>query len=161
MDTPRRAPPACVYSHRSGAADPQRSVHLLRQRLSCVPTSVNGEQLLLPAWDGSITALAGSKSGFGVRKAGDLAPYISETGSGRAPADTTKKLPSSPGPHEKRTPRDTQPIRPFEYVRTALVEITWLSTVRMLRPELVLELKVELMRRVALRGPIGLASKAP
>jgi hypothetical protein len=77
-----------------GADDPQRSVQLLRQRLSCVPTTVNGEQLLLPAWDGSKTALADSKSGFGLRKSGDLAPYISETGSGRVPAGTTKSFPT-------------------------------------------------------------------
>jgi hypothetical protein len=76
VQCPRAEPLPLVHLH------VQRSVQLLRQRLSCVPTSVNCKQLLLPAWDGSKTALAGSKSGFGVRKAGDLAPYIclSETG---------------------------------------------------------------------------------
>ena len=98
--------------------------------------------------------MTGSKSGFGMRTSGDLAPYISETG--KSPGRYHKKLPNSPGPHEKRTPRDTQPLLSNMSVnrgRDNLVEYG--SDVR---PELVLELKVELMRR---GGPIGLASKAP
>jgi hypothetical protein len=54
---------------------------------------------VLPAWDGSKTALAGSKPGFGTRKSCDLALYwphrVSETGTGRAPAGTTKSFPTA------------------------------------------------------------------
>jgi hypothetical protein len=41
--------------------------------LSCgsIATSANGLAVVLPAWDGSETALTGSKSGFGVRNIGD------------------------------------------------------------------------------------------
>ena len=42
--------------------------------ISSVWTSAKGKHWLLPAWDGSTTALAGSKTGFGRRKLGDLSP---------------------------------------------------------------------------------------
>ena len=55
--------------------------------------AVGWEAVVLPAWDGSTTALAGSKSGFGRGNLGDSGPHsFSETGTGRAPAGTTKRF---------------------------------------------------------------------
>jgi hypothetical protein len=64
------------------------------------------EAVVLPAWDGSKTALAGSKSGFGPEKIWRFTlerPFtglycsfcLSETGTGRAPAGTTKSFPTA------------------------------------------------------------------
>jgi hypothetical protein len=61
------------------------------------PVQVGWEAVVLPAWDGSKTALAGSKSGFGwfENVAIEALCSLSETGTGRAPAGTTKSFPSA------------------------------------------------------------------
>ena len=101
--------------------------------------AVGKQPVVLPAWDGSKTALVGSKSGLVVRKASDLAPYISETGSGRALAGTTKSFPTVLVP-TKSAHRSIR-SHSFRICAYTVVEITRLSTNRMLRPELELELR--------------------
>ena len=58
-------------------------------------SSAKGQQLL-PAWDGSKTALAGSEPGFGGENLAIKALYRNpKPGTGRAPTGTTQRFPTA------------------------------------------------------------------
>jgi hypothetical protein len=68
------------------------------------------------------------KSGFGRRKSGDLALYkarLSETGTARAPAGTTKKPPNSPGSVEERRRITTRRAARFSARRLTVLRTPW------------------------------------